>query len=262
MFFPQYVFSLGGNTCTKGEHTMGKRLSFIFLQILVMIGLAASLIGNDTNAAYQRSADLDVLVRGVSEQNGTVIEWSLHTRETVDVIPGDHFIHTLRRQFPDWEWTFSTGNGMDNITGLKDHGDLLETIKAVSAGNGSSFSLIFYEMRGKEWNGPIAGKAEEIFRTRQETLFQNDPVVFSCIKGVFNESDGNLANQLLLYFRAKEIEALKEKGFYSISANSSLFSQSISLTKQDMNLQIGLRKNETGKGTSFVIGTPILTNEY
>lgn len=241
---------------------MKKQLSFIFLQILFMIGLAASFIGNSTNAAYQRYADMDVLVRGVSEHNGKVIEWSLHTRETIDVFPGDDFIHTLRRQFPEWDWTFSSGNGLDNATGYKDHGDFLEMIKVISMGNDNSFFHISYEIKGKEWNGRIAGKAGAIIQSRQETLFKNDPVVFSCIKGVFNENDRDLANQLLLFFHAKEIEALKEKDFYSISANSSLFSQSISLTEQEMNLQIGLRNNEKGKGTSFVIGTPILTNEY
>ena len=51
--------------------------------------------------------------------------------------------------------------------------------------------------------------------------------------------------------QAKEIESLKEREFYSISAYSSLFVQTIHLTDQDMNMQIGLRKNRLGPGTSF-----------
>ncbi|WP_339161111.1 YwmB family TATA-box binding protein [Siminovitchia sp. FSL H7-0308] len=239
---------------------MRKEYFFLFLQMMVMISLIASFIGNNTNAANYGNMDMDHLARGVSQNSGAIIEWSLHTRETIDLSEKDRFIHNLKSQFPGWVWTVSSENGLDNVTGRMEHDDFRETIKVVTMEDGgSSYSL--YEVTGKVWNTRISKKIEKILQSRTDQLFENNVLVFSCIKGVFNEDTGNLANDLLLFFQAEEKEALKEKDFYSISANSSLFSQSISLTEHEMNLQIGLRNNETGS-TSFVIGTPILTNEY
>ncbi|MFS0645531.1 YwmB family TATA-box binding protein [Siminovitchia sp. 179-K 8D1 HS] len=240
---------------------MRKKHLFIFLQIMVMISLIASLIGNNTNAANLRDSDMDQLVRGISHKSGTIIEWSLYTRETIDLSEKDQFIHNLKSQFPEWVWTVSSSNDKDNVTARLEHDHFLETIKVVTMEKDGGPAYLSYEMTGETWNSRISRKSGEILQSRIDRLFKGNMLVFSCIKGVFNEDDGNLTNDLLRFFQAEEKEALKEKGFYSISAYSSLFSQSISLTEQKMNLQLGLRKNRTGR-TSFVIGTPILTNEY
>lgn len=240
---------------------MRKEHFFIFFQMMVMISLIASFIGNNTNAANPLYSDMDQLARGISKKSGTIIEWSLYTREMIDLSKKDQFIHNLRSQFPEWGWTVSSSKDLDNVTGRMDHDNFRETIKVVTMEKDGGPSYISYEMTGKVWNARISRKTEKILQSRIDELFKSDMFVFSCIKGVFNEDDGNLTNDLLRFFHAEEKEALKEKDFYSISANSSLFSQSISLTKHEMNLQIALRKNETGS-TSFVIGTPILTNEY
>jgi hypothetical protein len=68
-----------------------------------------------------------------------------------------------------------------------------------------------------------------------------------------------IASDLMEIFDAKEIEALKEDNFMSVSANSPMFSDSIG---RDMNLQIGIRSEGLGGKTTIVVGTPIITIEY
>jgi hypothetical protein len=68
-----------------------------------------------------------------------------------------------------------------------------------------------------------------------------------------------IASDLMEIFDAKEIEALKEDNFMSVSANSPVFSDSIA---RGMNLQIGIRSEGLGAKTTIVVGTPIITIEY
>jgi hypothetical protein len=70
------------------------------------------------------------------------------------------------------------------------------------------------------------------------------------------------ANHLLSVFKAKEIEALKEETFMSVSANSPMFKGSIDDQRDNMNLQIGIRSEGLGGKTTIVVGTPIITIEY
>ena len=66
--------------------------------------------------------------------------------------------------------------------------------------------------------------------------------------------------RLLNLFKAREVEGVQEKNFSSISAHSTLFTQTI--TNEEINVQVGLRRDGLGSKTSFVIGTPIITFEY
>lgn len=123
-----------------------------------------------------------------------------------------------------------------------------------------------YETKGTSWNQDVAKSIHKQSSSAMKLLFDKKPVIFSCIKGEFNENFHEFTHQslngLLQSFQAEEIDSLKERDFYSISAKSSLFAQTLSFTENKMNIQIGLRKNALGPGTTFVIGTPILTIEY
>ncbi|RWR13483.1 YwmB family TATA-box binding protein [Siminovitchia fortis] len=236
-------------------------ISFMFLTCLIAV-----FIGNNTSVAGKSEPDIEKLAQAVQKQHGTVIEWSLHTRELAQQPSQDWSVTRLKKTFPEWNWSLSHTDGNETVAGVKRHGNIEEIIKAVTADNtDNSVSYVAYEIKGSKWNKGMLKRAEKLFHSRTELIFKRKPVVFSCIKGIFNDHEGleqSLVNGLLTSLQAKEKEALREEDFLSISAYSSLFSQSLSLPGEEMNLQIGLRKNDAGHGTYFTVGTPILTNEY
>ena len=77
-----------------------------------------------------------------------------------------------------------------------------------------------------------------------------------------NKSVSEHVNPLLQAFQAQEIESLKEDSFISTTAYSPLFGETIQTMTDEMNLQLGVRKQGLGGKTTIVVGTPIITVEY
>lgn len=247
---------------------MGEYCRKHIIQIMILTCFILIFIGNNTSVARKNELDIEKLAYAVQVQRGTIIEWSLHTRELAEQPSQKWTVTKLKAIFSDWDWSSSYTEGNKTVTGIKHHGNIEEKIKVVTADNKDDIvSYASYEISGKMWDNNMSKKAEMLFRSRTETIFNKNqkPVVFSCIKGIFNEDDEfaqSQMNGLLSSLLATEKEALIEEDFISISAYSSLFSQSLSLHGEEMNLQIGLRKSNSGQGTYFTVGTPILTNEY
>ncbi|RST77083.1 hypothetical protein D4T97_000870 [Siminovitchia acidinfaciens] len=238
-----------------------------FILLLLLTSLIVFFSGNNTSVAEKSELDIEKLVHAVQKQQGSIIEWSLYTRELAEQPSQELSVTRLKRVFPEWDWSLSRKEGKETVTGINYNGKIEEKIVAVTTDNGNKDNLISYvsyELKGTTWNHRISKSTETLFQSRTELIFKQKPVVFSCIKGIFNDDEfgQTIVSGLLSSLLAKEKEALREEDFSSISAYSSLFTQSLSLPGKEMNLQIGLRKNKAGNGTYFTVGTPILTNEY
>ncbi|MCJ8007931.1 YwmB family TATA-box binding protein [Lederbergia wuyishanensis] len=237
----------------------------ILYQIAIVVGFILIFIGNNTIAAPQ-STDLDELVQIIGKHHGNIIEWSLYARERVYLLSEEDWLEKkekLADQFPNMKWQLSNTNGTYSIDGFVDYGKFSETIQILSTDNNrQTTSYLVYEAKGKDWS-PFSA---EITRKTVLKLFEGNPKLFSCIKGEFSEELNEFVDLsldgLLHSLHANEVESVKEQEFYSISAYSSLFAQTLFFTNKQMNMQIGLRKNEMGQGTTIVVGTPILTIEY
>lgn len=198
MLFSQYDILLGGNTGIREGKYDEKRIFLSFLQMMVMISLIASFIGNNTNAANYGNMDMDHLARGVSQNSGAIIEWSLHTRETIDLSEKDRFIHNLKSQFPGWVWTVSSENGLDNVTGRMEHDDFRETIKVVTMEDGgSSYSL--YEVTGKVWNTRISKKIEKS-SSPEQTNYLKIMYLFSLVSKAYSMKIPEIWQTICCYF--------------------------------------------------------------
>ncbi|HEY4551596.1 MAG TPA: YwmB family TATA-box binding protein [Bacillaceae bacterium] len=247
---------------------MGKRNHVFWAMFVCFFGFMAVLFGNTTNAA-RTEADLSKLARAVLLHNGTIIEWSLHTRETVYLSTQKEWLkkkEELEDQFPELNWTMSNETGTAALVGYADRGTFSETIKLISTDKiRQSPSYLFYEVKGKKWDSASSDMISAHMAPRIQELFDKDPAIFSCIKGEFNVELNEVMrlslDPILHALQANESESIKERDFYSISAYSPQLSQTLSFTNKKMNMQIGLRDNGTGT-TAFVIGTPILTIEY
>lgn len=245
---------------------MKVKSTFIYLASACIIGFVAVLLGNNTSGATWEMEDLKQLTQAFTELDGEIIEWSLYAREPVYIESKEDWNvkkQQLERQFPEAHWTMNT----NEFTGKIDFEFAQVTIRLLNNNDhGISSSFLTYELQGFKWDEDSKKFAYKTSSEQLNKLFSKMPIVFSCIKGEFNMEMDEFTTVSLHEFmsslEAFEIESIKEEEFQSISAYSSRLTQNIALPDTQMNMQIGIRKNELGARTTLVVGTPILTIEY
>jgi hypothetical protein len=261
-----------------------KRKSNIFLGVMTMIGFILVVIGNQTIEAQggivsifpnevagaQDLAKIGALLQG---EDILLNEWSFYAREQLSGMKSvqevQEYAETVKQKFPDWSWTVTNSHQKWEITAIsptsKHHIEKLQIMATHT--KQPVHAYIVYSVSGKEWNK----RSETFFTTAQFKnrlfdIFRGNPTIFSCMKGIVDDKLEKVlpktASKLLSVFHAKEIEALKEEKFMSVSAQSPLFTGSIDNQKDNMNLQIGIRSEGLGAKTTIVVGTPIITIEY
>lgn len=264
-----------------------KRKSKIFLGMVLLISLILVVIGNRTTEAnggldfFIKEKEKDTRIGQDLAKIGSVLqaenillnEWSFYAREHLTGLKSEkdvqEYVEKLKQQFPDWSWSVKNGSEHWEVTAVsptsKHHNEMLQIMATHTKQPIDAY--IVYRVTGREWD-----KASEVFFTtdqfknRLSDIFRGNPTVFSCMKGVISDKIDTalsaLSGRLLNSFNAKEMEALKEENFMSVSASSPMFTGTIDNRKNNMNLQIGLRSERLGGGTTIVVGTPIITIEY
>lgn len=218
---------------------------------------------------FQEEKDLGKMAAVFQAQDIMLQDWSIYAREQAAGIDVKEYANVLRKKFPDWRWTERTTSETWEMTAVSTasnhHTEKLQFLATRTKQPTTAY--IVYSVRGNEWNEAsksfiMSGQ----FGNRLNDIFRGKPTVFSCMKGVVSDKiDKALektASKLMSGFQAKEIEALKEENFMSVSAMSPMFSDDIDLKINNMNLQIGLRSEGLGGPTTVVVGTPIITIEY
>ncbi|WP_157796293.1 YwmB family TATA-box binding protein [Bacillus xiapuensis] len=229
---------------------------------ILFICFIAMIYGNNTTAGSQIDSLL-VLTDAVQKENGHIEEWSIHIREHLTAEESEAAAAKLQSYLSGW--TFSKGNEMEWLTAKQEEQKLRQKFQLLSTDAADDTYILQYTVTSadeKQIRTFIKQQLEEIMLE----IFHKNPRVFTCLKGSFDgKIEEVLPNQLralVTGLEAKELEAVTEKGFYSVSAYSKLFNESLPLPSHQMNLQIGLRKKGLGAETNFVIGTPIITVEY
>lgn len=221
---------------------------------------------------FQKKSDLAKIGAIMQAENILPEEWSFYAREVVTGLKNEkdvkNFADELKQKFPDWNWTFTSTDQKWEVTAVSPasnhHTEKLQFLATHTKQPINAY--IIYSVTGKDWNESSAAfLVDDVLKNRLEDIFQGNPTVFSCMKGIASDKiDTALSSkldQLLSRFDAKEIEALKEENFMSVSATSPWFSDIID-TKNNINLQIGIRSERLGGQTTVVVGTPIITIEY
>jgi hypothetical protein len=246
-----------------------KRYKVLWPAVVLGICLMVIFSGKYTNASNQ-ALDIEKLAGAAEETGGRITEWSLYARESLNFSTDKGFTsyaENMQRENPDFSWIYNQKNNEHELKGLIQHESGVEIIKMVMTETDNHYqSYLIYQFRGNDWNQRASKTIQDQYFPKMKDLFTGEPLVFSCIKGEFSDTlDGVLSkqsNKLLSILEANELESLKENDFYSISALSNKFDQKVPTEHQNMNLQLGLRKQGLGAQTTFVIGTPILTIEY
>ncbi|MBV7505236.1 YwmB family TATA-box binding protein [Bacillus sp. sid0103] len=258
-----------------------KRKSQILLSVVTIISLIMVVIGNQTSEAngggigsiFEKEMDLIKIGSILQAENILLDEWTFYAREHLDGMKSEQevkdYAKELQAKFPDWEWSVKNTSQKWEMTAVsptsKHHKEMLQIMATHTKQPVNAY--IVYSISGKVWNKSAeAFFTTNQFKTRLTDIFREKPTVFSCMKGTVGDKiDKSLpetANQLLSRFKAKEIEALKEESFMSVSATSPMFTNSIENQRDNMNLQIGIRSEGLGAKTTIVVGTPIITIEY
>ncbi|WP_064091925.1 YwmB family TATA-box binding protein [Rossellomorea aquimaris] len=248
-----------------------RRYLYIFLIFFVGLGFLPVFNGNNTIEA-NHLLDIEKLDQAIDQTQGQVTEWSLYARENGKSFTNKGFAKysmTMQEKFSDFKWVTNKKAEEIIVVGVRQSSHGEETIKIQhTLTNDHGVSYIMYEIRGdqKALGEKTKQYLKKHFIPNMEIIFTNKPMIFSCIKGEFNDKlDKVLSNQavdLMSNLDAQELESLKEDDFYSISAYSKQMSRNIPTKNHEMNIQLGLRKSGLGTKTTFVIGTPILIIEY
>lgn len=246
---------------------MGRNLN-IFLIGFVLFSYA--FLGKITNAV-ETNSQLSAIAHAIEKQRGSIIEWSLHTRETNAFSSREELLkkaNFISKAFQQFHWEMTENEKDIKMAGVSKAKTYVETIKLSSVYKNNTYYVnVSYDLKGEKHESVISlQKIEQNYMKKVSKLYNKKPTVFSCIKGSFNDKIDNAfpyyTNALLNELHATETESLKESEFYSISAYSPHMTQHIQTKNDKMNMQIGVRKNKTGDKIIAVIGTPILTIEY
>lgn len=234
----------------------------MFVGLMVVLGSRMMAAGGDN--------DLVKIANAFQTEDILLEEWTFYAREHLVDLKTEtevqEYVKELKAQFPDWDWSTKETSEKWEVTAesptSKHHKETLQIMATHTKQPASAY--IVYRVSGDEWNKEMESFfTEDQFRNRLSDIFRGNPTVFSGMKGSISDKIDTavptVARNLLDVFDAKEIEALKEDNFMSVSANSPMFSDSIA---RDMNLQIGIRSEGLGGKTTIVVGTPIITIEY
>jgi hypothetical protein len=240
------------------------------IALIIIISAIVLIVSGKNSASADSVLDINKMVKVAKEFHGNITGWSLYARESFDCSSQSDWskkVTSLKRKFPNMNWQVASDARSKSVTGEVIHKNNVETIKIVSTlTNEQPISYLLYEVSGDLWNDQTAVEMNRKFNDKLAVLFNKKPLIFSCIKGEFNDKMDNVllpkANSILRSLKAVKKEDLEEEDFVSISAYSPLFSEKLPTKSSSMNVQIGLRKTGLGAKTTFVIGTPIITIEY
>ena len=243
-----------------------KKILYV-LFILSMVGL---ILFNMVSAKDE--FDLFKIASILEHENVSIHKWSLHSRELLETVQTKqeavHKVDQLRKRFNHWDWNISEDDdkweAKADFTPKKDVNESIRIMQTVTDRQVQTY--IVYEVTGKGWDEETREFIEGSILNRINDIFHGKSTIFSCVYGDFGDKMSKSVSEhvtsLLQAFQAQEIESLKEDSFISTTAYSPLFGETIQTMTDEINLQLGVRKQGLGGKTTIVVGTPIITVEY
>jgi hypothetical protein len=248
----------------------------ILLLLVGIVGLSFLQFGNMTIMAdgenrNNNQSELMKIATILEKEQVSIGEWAVHSREHLTSFTQkedlQQFQKDIMKDFPNWDWSIHEKNGIWEAVATNTSNEYKETIQMMATlTNEQIHAYLIYEVKGTKWNQQTKDFFSEKWNLRISNIFRGNPTNFACVKADISDkivtSLTNSTSYWLQAFNAKEIEALHENEFVSISATSPLFAEAIQTQDEKMNLQFAIRKNGLGGKTTLVVGTPIITIEY
>jgi hypothetical protein len=219
-------------------------------------------------ASAKSEPDLFKIASVLERENIGINEWSLYAREKLGNVQLEKKVDQLREQFSHWDWEIvEDEEKWEASASSTTEKGVSETIRILSTTTGTQEqTYLIYEVSGEKWDNETKEWLQASAFEKINDMFHGNSVIFSCIYSdigdKMNKALSNRVSNLLKAFQAQEIETLEEDSFISTTAYSPLFSETIKGPTEEINLQLGVRKQGLGAKTTLVVGTPIITVEY
>ncbi|GGE85224.1 YwmB family TATA-box binding protein [Priestia taiwanensis] len=238
---------------------MGKK----HILMLLCVTLIVFLYGFQTMGKEENSNKISQIVEIYEKNDIEVEEWAMYTREMLDTTSLQDAMTRVEKKLGTLNWQ-TEGK---KVSALVEHNLYRERIVLVSSHHEAEGSIqLMYEAKGNQWDKKGWKALSSEIEGKIDDIFPHYPIIFSCVKGVFDDKiEGVLqkqAQRLLQDFQAESIESLNEGTFVSVSAYNSKWNDALPTEKEKMNLQLGIRQDETSEKTTVTVGTPIITSEY
>ncbi|MCQ6274634.1 YwmB family TATA-box binding protein [Bacillus sp. V3B] len=236
------------------------------LYVLLSLSVVGCILLNIASA--KESPDLFEMASILEHENMIINEWSLHAREKLETVQIEQKVDQLMEQFPEWDWEITEDEEKWETTAFSPmEKGVSETIRIISTKTeNQAQTYMIYEVLGEGWGEETKELLQASVFEKINDVFHGKPTIFSCVYSEFgdkmNKALPSRVKDLLKAFQAQEIETLEENTFIATTAYSPLFAGMIKGPTEEMNLQLGVRKQGLGGETTLVVGTPIITIEY
>ena len=230
-------------------------------RILAYIALAIVIVVVAGNQTMQARDKLDVVTIAdilEKEENLNIEEWSVFAREINNEITTkeefENKVSALKKEFPEFHWNIAWNEADWKAEAFHVENDVTELIRMVTTvEHNNRVTYIIYEMKGHQWESKSSSVLQRVFQHKINYIFEENPSIFSCVKGSINDNMDSVfvseTDRLLNLFKAREVEGVREENFSSISAHSTLFTQTIA--NEEINVQVGLRRDGLGSKDKF-----------
>lgn len=230
---------------------------------IISIVLSLMLVYPIVSLMADKQTEIELIVNHLSNESIIVEQWTMYASENIETNTGlERFSSMVTNEWELHEEVTSTGISKKAVKkGLL----YTETVLLVTPFS-NELSYFCYEISGS--------KTEEDYfsfsnlEQKIKSYFSSKTRLFSNVKGHYtNEDHTSLENKvtsILDAFQAVQVEGLLEEDFVSISAFSSNWKDGIYSNNKKINLQVGLRLEQTSTKcvTNVIVGTPIITIEY
>jgi hypothetical protein len=226
--------------------------------------------GSYVSNAQNNETTIEKIVHTLNKQHVSLTEVSLYAREEVKAVTDQKTFYSqaksIKSNFRGFKWEVKRERDLWKAIGTRKSEDVNEVILLTYAIDEHSNAYISYHVTGQGLKEKNMTHFQNVFQTNYEKNFLSEPIIFSCATGEINDKMESVLSveiqDLLRAFNAKPVESLVEESFTSVSAYTGLWKEALQTKKQEMNLQIALRKTRMGGQTTIVVGTPIITSEY
>lgn len=246
------------------------------LSLLIMSSAVVFYTNSDNTQAERDIQPIETILELVEYGDMALKEWQVLARDVQGTIDSEKMfqkhVHKLRDQLEGWDQTYYDTSATEWTAEfqLTSEGGVTESIRLMAyPENGTHTLASTYKLVGTRATDWHTYKLEEQLQDRLLLFSMDTASLFTQVQGtqdaLTNKND-SLLDQAHVYMEkldAKEVEALTEETFVSVSAYTTVWKDQLNTGDQTMNVQIALRSDKAlGEGTTVTIGTPIITTEY
>lgn len=210
-----------------------------------------------------KQTDIELIIDHLSSEYIFVEQWTMYATENIETNKGLELFSSIVTN--EWDFYEEVTNSGTSKKAIKKGLFYTETVLFVTPFS-NDLSYFCYEISGAQLDENSISFSN--LEKKIKSNFSLKTRLFSYVKGQYiNEDNNSLESKvttILDKFQANQVEGLLEDDFVSISAFSSNWKDGIYSNNKKINLQVGLRLEQTSTKcvTNVIVGTPIITIEY